>query len=78
MVDYGEQVRSFWKGIENKANFTNQLDASIANQRSQNLLNALAAGRETTRMEQGISEQNLNSLLAARGAAEPELNRQQT
>ncbi len=66
------------KGIENKANFTNQLDASIANQRSQNLLNALAAGRETTRMEQGISEQNLNSLLAARGAAEPELNRQLT
>jgi hypothetical protein len=66
------------KGIENKANFTNQLDASIANQRSQNLLNALAAGRETTGMELGISEQNLNSLLAARGAAEPELNRQQT
>lgn len=66
------------KGIENKANFTNQLDASIANQRSQNLLNALAAGRETTGMELGISEQNLNSLLAARGASEPELNRQQT
>lgn len=64
------------KGIEGRADLQTDLDRTSAEQSYQNLLRALAEGRATTQMEQGISKQNIDALLQARQVAEPELERQ--
>lgn len=64
------------KGIEGRADLQTDLDQTSAEQSYQNQLRALAEGRATTQMEQGISKQNIDALLQARQVSEPELERQ--
>ena len=64
------------KGIEGRADLQTDLDQTSAEQSYQNQVRALAEGRATTQMEQGISKQNIDALLQARQVSEPELERQ--
>lgn len=66
------------RSMEKRASIKNELERTANEQTLTNVINALASGRETVGMEQGIQQGNLQGLISVLSAAEPQLQREET